>query len=514
MKVNIVFYIIGLLLAFISKSIFIRILGADINGLNSLYNSLMGLLNVSELGIGIAIGYSLYKPLSENDFSKVKDIMILFKYYYKKIAKIIFVSGIILSIFLPFLIKGQINMKFAYIYYLIYLINCAISYLFTYKQTLIIADQKQYKIAYIVNIIKIIKVLIQCILIYYTKSFFIWLILEFIFNFLGMVLANRKVDLEYNKKLSLYKSKRIKVVKKENKEIGKNIKNLFFHQIAGFVVFQTDTIVISIFSTLKETGIYGNYILIINSLTGLISNALGSIMPSIGNLIAEESKEKSYKTFKILYLFDNLIAIFITIVTYKLINEFIVFWLGKEYLFANYIVVALIINLYIQISRGTVGRFKSGFGIFWDIHAPIIESIVNLVFSVLLTIKFGIIGVFIGTIISNVLIVLVWQPYILFKQGFNEKFIKYLGQTINIYIRNSIIIIFSNYFYNNFIGAIYIDNQFLNLVVHCALISFLLVVLIFVVFFNMKEFRELLAILKNQIVRKMYKNRLREKTEK
>ncbi len=509
MKVNIIFYIIGVLLSFISKSIFIRILGADINGLNSLYNSLMGLLNVSELGIGVAIGYSLYKPLSENDFSKVKDIMTLFKYYYEKIAIIIFILGIVLSIFLPFLIKGQIDIKFAYIYYFIYLVNCAISYIFMYKQTLIIADQKQYKIAYTVNIIKIIKVVIQCISIYYTKSFFVWLIMEFAFSLLGMTLANKKVDLEYNKKLSLYKSKPIIIVKKENREIGKNIKNLFFHQIAAFVVFQTDTIVISIFSTLKETGIYGNYILIINSLIGLIGTAVGSIMPSVGNLIAEESKEKSYKTFKILYLFDNLIAIFITMITYKLINEFIVFWLGKEYLFQNYIVITLMINLYIQISRGTVGRFKNGFGIFWDIHAPIIESIVNLVFSVLLTIKLGIIGVFIGTIISNVLIVLLWQPYILFKQGFNKKITRYVVQTANIYIRNGFIIIFSNYFYNKFIETIYIDNQFLSLVVHCVLMIFLIVVLIFIVFFNIKEFKELLVILKNQIIHKMYKNRLK-----
>ena len=101
MKINLLFYVISIFASFFSRSIFISILGADINGLNSLYNSLIGLLNVAELGVGVAVGYSLYEPLSKKDFKKIKDIMILFKYYYNRIAKIILVLGLILSIFLP-----------------------------------------------------------------------------------------------------------------------------------------------------------------------------------------------------------------------------------------------------------------------------------------------------------------------------------------------------------------------------------------------------------------------------
>ena len=96
MKINMVFYIISILLSFISRTIFIKMLGADITGLNSLYTSLIGLLNVAELGVGAAVGYSLYKPLSQKDYKKIDDIMILFKYYYNRIAKIILVLGLIL----------------------------------------------------------------------------------------------------------------------------------------------------------------------------------------------------------------------------------------------------------------------------------------------------------------------------------------------------------------------------------------------------------------------------------
>ena len=505
MKINFIFYVVLIFITFISRTIFIKVLGADITGLNSLYTSLIGLLNVAELGVGAAVGYSLYKPLSEKNYKKIDDIMILFKYYYNRIAKIILVLGVILSIFLPFLIKGQVDIKLAYIYYFIYLINCAISYIFTYKQTLIIADQKQYKIAYVLNITKILKIVVQCIAIYYTKSFFVWLLIEFLFSLIGMILANKKIDEEYKEVLENNNSKSIKEIKRENSQIGTNIRNVFFHKIGTFVINQTDAIVISIFSTLKDTGIYANYMMIINALTGLLSTAIGSIMPSIGNLIAEESKEKSYSTFKILFVFDNLIALFISLVTYEVINEFMVFWVGSEYLFSKYIVITLILNLYIQISRGTVDRFKDGFGIYWDIYAPIIESIVNLAFSVILAYKIGIIGVFIGTIISNILIIMLWKPYILFKEGFNQNISKYVKQSLNVYIRNIIIVLICDYVYNNIFIKISINNQLINVIIHAILISILCVILIFVLFISMKEFKSLLVILDNQFISKIKK---------
>lgn len=492
MKINFIFYLITIIISFISRSLFVKMLGADIAGLNSLYTSLIGLLNVAELGVGVAVGYSLYKPLSLRDFNKINSIMLLFKYYYHRIAKLVMILGIVLSIFLPILIKGQVDIKSAYVYYFIYLINCAISYLFTYKQTLIIADQKQFKIAYVLNVTKILKLIFQCILIVYTESFLLWLIIEILFNIIGMILANRKIDLEYKSVFKIRNTNTINEIKKDNFEIGKNIRNVFFHKIASFVIFQTDSIVITIFSTLKETGIYANYMMILNALVGLLNTAIGSIMPSIGNLIAEESDEKSYNTFRVLFLFDNLIALFISLVTYYIINEFVIFWVGDEYIFPKYIIMALILNLYIQISRGSIDRFKDGYGIYWDIYAPIIESLVNLIFSVFLAMKIGIVGVFIGTIISNLLIVVMWKPYVVFKNGFKQKISKYVIQSLNIYFRNILIITIVGYMYNNIFIKISIENQFLSIVIHSMILGFLCIFMIFLLFYNLKEFKELI----------------------
>ncbi|WP_217077943.1 lipopolysaccharide biosynthesis protein [Clostridium baratii] len=501
MKISLIFYIINVFLAFISRSLFVKILGADINGLNSLYSSLIGFLNVAELGVGVAVGYSLYEPLSRSDFKKVEEIMILFKSYYKNISKIIFVIGTIVSIFLPYLIKGQVDYKSAYLYYFLYLINCSISYLFTYKQTLIIADQKQYKIAYSLNITKIVKIFLQCIALIITKSFFIWLTIEIFFNILGMILANKKVDNEYKIDISFKNKKSLKKIKNENIEIKRNIRNIFFHKIGTFVIFQTDAIVISLFTSLRETGIYANYMMIINNISGLISNVLGSIMPSIGNLIVEESKDKIYDVFKKLYLMDHILALFISVVVYNIINEFIIFWVGEQFLFNKYCVIAIVVNLYITLSRGTVERFKDGFGLYWDIYAPLIESLINLIVSVILTIKIGILGVFIGTIFSNILIVELWKPYILFKEGFKKNTLQYFNFTINILIKNIIIILLSNYLYKFFQKFFHVENIFIKLIFNGVLISIICTIFIFLLYGITKEFKEILKLIKKQLLK-------------
>ncbi|MDM0536836.1 hypothetical protein QTG87_09860 [Clostridium perfringens] len=503
MKITLIFYVLNVFAMFLSRSIFVNSLGADISGLNSLFISLIGFLNVAELGIGIAIGYSLYKPLSICDYERVNEIMILFKQYYIKIAKRVFIIGISTSIFLPILIKGQVPLIDSYIYYLIYILNCTLSYLFTYKQTLIIADQKQYKIVIRSNSVNFLKILIQCIQLLVIPSFFIWLILELIFNLFAMYIVNKKIDYEYYGKVTYKSSKTFKEIENSNIKILKNIKDIFFHKIGGFVIFQTDTIIISIFSTLKETAIYGNYIMIINAINGIISNGIGCIMPGIGNLIAKESNEKIYSTFKKLYTLDHFIAFVVTFITYNLIDKFVELWVGKEYIFSNYIVIALMVNLYIKISRGTVDRFKDGFGIYWDVYVPILESIINIVLSLILTYKIGILGVFIGTIISNIIFVKLWKPKILFKEGFHKNIVFYWNQTLGLYLKNLIAFYIIKFTIDKLSLIIKVENNFLDFFMNGAVISALVLIVSFVVYLLDYNFRCIIKDLMNRFNKKI-----------
>lgn len=499
-KVLAVFYILNILLQFVSRGVFIRYLGSELVGLNSLLTSLIGLLNVAELGIAISIGYSLYRPLSENNIEKTKEIMRLFKYYYKRIGNLILILGIILSIFLPILIKGQFEIKEVYIFYYIYLGNCYLSYLFTYKQTLITADQKQYKIANALNYSKFIKIIIQIIFIAITRSFFIWLIIEVVFNILGMFYVNKIIDKEYEKIFNEREDNiDIRKIKKENIEIRNNIKNIFFHKIGGFIVLQTDSILISIFGTLKETGIYGNYMMIINAIIGFISTVLGGILPSIGNLFVEKSNKNIQKIFEKLYLVDNIMATFIVTVVFYLIDDFIVIWVGKEYLFEKNIVIIILFNLYIQIRRGSIDRFKSAAGIYWDIYSPLVEGGINLVCSVMIALKFGIIGVFIGTIISNLIIIEFWKPYILYKYGFKVSFKEYIIESLWNTSKNILVFCLVGILYYSVLMRITILNFFITFIFKGGIICLSTAVIISCINFKNKNFKELIYLVKSKV---------------
>ncbi len=99
---------------------------------------------------------------------------------------------------------------------------------------------------------------------------------------------------------------------------------------------------------------------------------------------------------------------------YKLANPFVSVWVGEELVLPLSVVFAISINTMFKIIKNPIDKFKEAYGIFWDIYAPVIESIINLVFSILLAIKFGLIGIVVGTIISNICITFIWKPYVIF----------------------------------------------------------------------------------------------------
>lgn len=490
-KISFIFYFITIIFSFISRSYFIKLLGADITGFNNLIISLLGFLNIAELGVAMAITYALYEPLRNKDYDRLNEIMVLFKFYYIRIGKFIFIGGIILSFALNLFVKNQIPLTSAYIYYYLFLINSSLSYFFSYKEALISADQKQYITTIINNTTKVIKTIIQIILLIYTKSYLIWLIIELVANIIYWILITKKVN-ELYPYISFKSDKDIKDIKSENKFIVKAIKEVFFHKIAAFIVNQTDSILISLFLTLKQTAIYGNYMMIVNNVSSLIGTVMNSFKGSVGDLVAENNKEKTYSVYKQLYIVDNVLGIIISFSVYKVINYFMVLWVGQEYIFDMNIVLVMLINLYIQIARSSTEKFKESYGIFWDVWAPVIEGAINLVISLFLIKKMGIIGLFIGTLISNITVVLLWKPYVVYHYGLNVKFFEYIKIATNVLVNNIIIISLSNYFIQ------YIENNlvwgtltFVNFIVYSIIIFIIICLITFIVFMFNGSFRDL-----------------------
>lgn len=159
--VALLFYFINLGLQFFSRKIFLEHLGAEVLGLNTTATNLLQFLNLAELGVGAAIGYSLYKPLAEKNRQQINEIVSVQGYLYYKIG--LFVGGIavLLMCFFPWIFsKAEVPAWYTYTTFIVLLIAALSGYFFNYKQIVLTSDQKNYKLNYVVQGIKNIKVVL------------------------------------------------------------------------------------------------------------------------------------------------------------------------------------------------------------------------------------------------------------------------------------------------------------------------------------------------------------------
>lgn len=115
--------IITILMPFICRTVFIKVLGAEYLGLNSLFSSILQVLSISELGIGTAIVFSMYKPIAEDDEETLCALLNVYKKIYQVIGTVILAVGLSIIPILPKLISGSYPLEInIYALYLIYLL--------------------------------------------------------------------------------------------------------------------------------------------------------------------------------------------------------------------------------------------------------------------------------------------------------------------------------------------------------------------------------------------------------
>ena len=492
---NISTIIIGL----IAQAIFIKILGAEYLGLNGLFSNIISMLGIVELGIGTAIVYNLYKPLHENNKEEIKSLMNFYKKAYNIIAIIVLFIGILITPFLSFFIKEvkvDINIYFVF---LLFILDVFFSYILSYKRSILYANQKNY----IINIVHMTYLvgmnLFQLIILYITHNYYLYLVVKIIMR----IYENLVISHIVNKMYPYLKDKQInKLNNSVSKGIFIKIKALFYHKLGSFIVLGTDNIIISKFLGLGMVGLYSNYYLIINALNTLLGNIITSLTPSVGDLLVENNIEKNYNTFVKIRFANFWIASFSATCLYVVMEPFIKLWIGNEYLLPNIVLLILVINYYQKIMRLSYSTFKEAAGIFEeDRFVPIIESIINIVVSILLVIKIGLSGVFIGTIISGLVLWLYSYPKFVYKKLFNRSYINYAKETLGYILVFSVIIIITNMINNLFL----IEGAFLSVLVSmiCSLvISNILLILFFYKTENFKYYKNIISKIIKRLLKK------------
>lgn len=451
---------ISIFLGLIAQSIFIRTLGAEYNGIKSLFSNIFSMLAIAELGFGSAIVYHLYKPISEKNISKIKSLVNFYKNVYRIVAGIVFLLGIIILPFINMIVGETTITDNIHLIYILFLFETVASYLLTYKRSIIQADQKNYIINYINIIYLVIVNIVQIAILLISKNFILYLTVKIILR----ILENFTINIIVNKKYPYLKDRDVeKVDPKVKKEIYHSVNGLLFHKIGTFFVMGTDNILISIFLGIKQVGLYTNYYTITNYVHSMFGQIFASFTSSIGNLLIEQSKERSYQIYKNMLFLNSWIYCFCAISIYLLMEPFVTLWLGSEYILSKLVLVTLSFNFYVQGMRKTNVSFKDAAGIFYeDRFVPIMESIINVVASIILVKYLGLAGIVIGTILSSMVLYIYSFPKFMYKKIFNKRYLEFY----KIHIYYLLITLFTALITIFIVSRISLNNAFLQLIVN------------------------------------------------
>ena len=134
----------GIFLGFVTRVVFTRMLNESYVGINGLFTDILNILSLSELGVGTAITYALYRPIAEGNIVKQQALMQMFKKFYHITALAVGLFGLALIPFMDIIMKNRPDVEHLMLIYLMYLSNTILSYLLIYKRTLIEAHQMNY----------------------------------------------------------------------------------------------------------------------------------------------------------------------------------------------------------------------------------------------------------------------------------------------------------------------------------------------------------------------------------
>ncbi len=489
--------IITILLPFTTRTILIKVLGAEYLGLNSLFTSILQVLSISELGISSAIVFSMYKPIAEDNNELLSALLNLYRKVYVIIGTVILTAGLAIMPFLPRLIAGENDTNVnIYVLYLVYLSNTVLSYfLFAYKQALFSAYQRNDLISKRSALVSFISNGLQIALLLIFKNYYLYVIIipvaTIITNILNALLAKK-----------MYPNVKCKglVSASEKKEIKKRIVGLLSFKIYGVVYTSVDTIVISSFLGLIPLAIYNNYFYVQTAISGFLTIITASITAGIGNKMITNSKEDNYVDFMNFTFINGWISSWCAVCLVVLYQHFMKTWVGEDLSFPFATMVLVVLFFYLSRVTTMSFTYREAAGLWWqDRFRPLVATGVNLLLNIVLVRFIGMNGVLLSTVVCTVFINVPWGTIVLFNNYFKrspkEYFVRIILYVLLTAIVSSVTLLICNCLPSFGWGIMIIK------MVLCIIVPNLLFWLIFKHFKEYSYFKKLLGrlVIKNDI---------------
>ncbi len=407
-----------ILMPFITRTIIIYKLGSEYLGLSSLFTSVLSMLSFTELGIGAAIGFCLYKPMAEGKNEEVGALLNLLKNMYRLVGTIILAAGLILLPFLDKLISGDrpADMNI-YILYLIYLSQSVLSYfLFSFKNSLLNVGQRN-DIMYKVNTsVELVRYILQIIVLLFFADYYIYALLLPI----GQIIANLFINHYTNKSFPDIKIKG-SVDKETKKVILSKVLFLSGHTITSKISTSIGSVIISASLGLVAVAIYGNYTYISGAILSFIVIGYSAVKSSVGNVIYKDGGRKNVELYKPLSFSAWSISSVLYTCMFCLYQPFMIMWVGEENLLGFWAMLFCTANAFVNSQRQFFSSIYIGISGLWNktLSRQILELSANLLLSFLLVGRYGITGVVFAAFISHTAIGLVYDYFIVYKEILN-----------------------------------------------------------------------------------------------
>lgn len=488
--------IISLVLKFVSRTVFIDILGAEYLGINGLFTEILQVLSLADLGFGTAMVFSMYKPLAENDKTKLAQLVQLYKKIYTVIALAISVIGVALVPFLQYLVNLDEGIPYLRIYYLLYLANTVSSYLVVYKTCILNADQKNYLISKYDTIFSFISTIACTVFLYLTRNFMVYLIVQVLITYAKNFYCSYVAE-----KMYPYINEKVpKLPKEENKSIFNNVKSVFIYKFSTTLVNSTDNTLISVLIGTKTVGLYSNYSMVVSNITMMINIIFYSITASIGNLVVEKNEKKNYQVYKTMQFVSFVLSTVAISCVYVLINDFITVWLGEDFTFDNLTVIAIVLNMYFAIVLMPIWSYREATGMYRQTkYVMVVTAVVNLIMSIVLGKTIGLAGILFATSIARLSTYFWYEPKLLFEQFFKQNVVEYYkGIGFNIVITLVVIGVMTLVF-----GKLN-PQTWLSFGIKMVMTAIFSLAITLLLYCRNTEFKNVVCIMRNLLVKKRY----------
>lgn len=430
------FQVINIVLKFALRTVFIYTLGKEYLGINGVFSNVLSILALSELGIGTAIIYDMYKPIAENNQDKIASLVTFFKQIYRFIGLFIFAAGLCILPFLDYILTDIPNVSHVTLIYLLYLISSTSSYFFAQYTSLISAYQKNHIITNSKIVFSVIKTVVETVLLIEFHSFILYLIIEIAVQ----VAQNYYIYLKAKVLFPFIRRKGTPLTLKEKKGIFKNALSNFSIRVSWALIDCTDNILISIFVSTILVGVYSNYTLIMQICLTSTVMIMNAVQAGVGNVcVGNNVKDKIILFKRINYLFVTIYA-FVALFFVTSIDNFLKIWVGETYVLPFIVEIIIILNYCISGVRQATEIFVAADGLFKHFkYVPLVSAALNLILSVILGKLYGLIGILLATTISQLFTNAWYFPYIVCKYSLKESPLFYVRS----YLRGVLFVLFT-----------------------------------------------------------------------